>query len=150
MDSNESIKEIREGIGSDILEAMNGAGDLPLPNVRILAQVMQRYYRDGDHKESLPEKSRWKPTEGYWIAKLDDIRARLRSKQAYFEYDREPGEWVGVWKFVEKKEFSRLMKREYQGISTRGDHFNDKMGDARQKWQLEKIPAIPDIPRLSE
>ena len=150
MDGNESIKEIREGIGANIIMAMDSAGDLPLPNVRILASVMQRYYVDGDYKEELPSRSRWKPNEGYWITKLDAIRARLRTKEMFFEYDREFGEWKGCWKFVGKNEFTRLMRRSYQGMSTRGEHFNEKMDDARQKWVLDKIPGIPDIPRISQ
>ena len=147
--SPSDLQKLRWGIGADILKMMDRAEepDLPLPNVHRLTQVMQEYYTEGDFAEVLPPKAKWKPTAKYWQIHLSDIRAILRKGGKYFEFLRNPGEFKGVWKFVNKKEFETIMAREYQGVSTSADTYNDRLYGS--KWQHDKLMPIASIPRLT-
>jgi len=146
------LQKMRWGIGASILLQMDkenekGESNLPLPNVRILSEVMQRIFDEDGYIDSLPESHKWRPTANYWYTHLADVRRVLRDEyKAYLEYKRQDGLFKGDWQFVDKKEYEAILAREYQGMSTRADNYNERLDDS--KWQL-RVPHIADIPRIT-
>jgi len=141
-----SIRDIRYGIGADILKMMDRAEDLPLPNVHLLVEQMQKYFEKEDFKEEM-ESSSWFPDKDYWRRHLADIREKLRKENKFFEYQREQGSYRGQWKFVNKKEFEGKMKREYVEMETRTDNFNERLEDGKERWTLN-VPGLEPVPQL--
>jgi len=146
-----SVKELRTGIGCEILEEMEANVDLPLPNSHRLAKVMQEYYAKGDYAEELQSAGyKWKPTADYWHSHLARIRRELRKQGKFFEYARAEGEFRGMWQFVNKKEYYNALRRTAGGLKTRidGDNgYNEKLADGQKRWKLE-LPIMAEVPEL--
>jgi len=145
-----NVRELRYGIACEILEAMEAAVDLPLPNSQRLAKVMQEYFLKGDYAEELKEAGyKWRPRVEYWSAHMKGIRKELRKDGKFFEYVRLQGEFRGQWKFTDKKEFRNTKIRMASGIGTRTDNYNEQISDASQRWKLD-LPPLERVPELPE
>jgi hypothetical protein len=153
MDNEKSeVVKFREGMGIEILFAMEESGDLPLPNKRRLTKVMQEYFKTlGKDEEVKFAGYKWKPTPEYWDLKLRDICDTLRKDyKQFFFFLRTPGgkNFEGVWKFGSKKEYEIMLKMEHGEIDTRIDTHNEKLTDGQQRWQLN-FPLIQNVPQLN-
>jgi len=145
-----SAKEERLAIGMDILELMDEREDLPLPNCHRLTKTMQEYFVSEGFVDELKEEGRrWRPTADYWRNHLAEIRATMRKdRQKYFEFYREWHEFKGLWKFVTKKEYQTVLRRDHADIGTRALSHNDKLEDGEKKWVLN-LPYIAEVPLLT-
>lgn len=146
----EQVSQFRYNIGAEILLLMQERKDLPLPNKYRLAKVMQEYFRKEGFVDSLKEQNyRWRPNTEYWASHLDDVRKVLREQyKKMFEYIwAEDGRgFEGEWKFADKAETEKNLKRENNGVATRSENFNDKLDGNPYD---SDIPHIGDIPRLN-
>jgi len=142
--------EFRRSIGADILEAMKASSDLPLPNVQRLAKVMAEYFHKEGYIDDVKERGyKWRPDVYYWQNNIQSIAEYMRKeRKKYFIYLREDGKFIGLWEFVCKAEYDKALRREYAGIATRTDTFNDRLTDGQERWQLE-IPHISEVPLLN-
>lgn len=120
-----------------------------LPNIYRLAKVMMEYYRNEGFDDEIKIKGyKWKATKDYWIKHLNDVRELLRKKRKlYFEFLRENNTFRGQWKFVNKKQYNEVLKREYSDVGTRTDTYNEKLDDGKEKWNIE-LPHIEEVPLL--
>lgn len=145
-----SIKNERYNIGVSILEEMQENGDLPLPNIFRLTKVMMEYYRAEGYSDELKEKGlTWKPSRDYWKHHLDEIRRILRDeKKKYFEYYRIDSSVKGEWRFCNKQEYESLLAKEYTGIGTRTNTYNERLDDGNAKWEID-LPSIREVPKLT-
>lgn len=143
------VVQTRYLIGADILLKMKEEDDLPLPNKRRVAKVMQEYFKQEGHVDTLKEQNyRWRPTIDYWHNHLDDVRKYMREKKhKFFSWvPSENGGFKGEWRFVQKKDGEEVLKRKNNELSTRVENFNDERNGA--PWD-SKVPAAGDIPKLN-
>lgn len=147
-----AVNTFRTNIGVNILKAMDNNEDLPLPNKYRLAKTMQEYFESLGYAEVVAEQGyKWTPDRDYWMYKLDDIRDMLRKKhQLFFAFKRTEGgkNFEGLWKFVSKKEYERIMQMEHSELGTRVDNHNEKLTDGQRRWKID-LPLIQDVPLLT-
>jgi len=142
-----SAKEARLSIGADILESMRENDDLPLPNIYRVAKTIQEYFKEDGYVDDLKEMgSRWRPTEDYWRRHINDISSVLAERSKPFAFYREYGEFRGMWKFCNKKEYEIILRREHSDIATRTDNHNLRLDES--KWDLQ-LPHIAEVPLLN-
>lgn len=147
----EEIRQERIGICAEILEEMGTAPepDLPMPNIRRMAQVMVERFETGDYIAELEDNGRhWHLSEVYVYNNIKDICSELAKRGTPFAYYRETGELIGVWKFCSKAEYKAVMERDHADIATRTDTHNQKLDDVENKWKLE-LPHIAEVPLLN-
>lgn len=145
-----SIKQERLHIGAEILKEMNKNDELPLPNKRRLVKVMMEFYNTGDYViETKTKRSIWVATEDYWWNNLSGICTILRRENKIFDWLPERGSFKGQWKFLNKKECDRKLKRENNELGTRTDTHNEKVKKGNDKWSLN-IPQLKSIKSLPE
>lgn len=142
-------KSYRMEIAYNILMAMEADGELPLPNKERLSKIMQEYFvREGIQDNIIQDGYTWAPDGEYWFKHLGDICEYIRTQYKwYFAYFREDGELNGVWKFVNKGEWERSLRREHKDVSTRIETHNDKIEDTKLRWRIQ-IPKIAEVPEL--
>jgi hypothetical protein len=144
-------KSYRMDIGYELLMSMERDDELPLPNKERLAKVMNEYFV----REAIVDKIKdagysWVPDAEYWTKHLADLCEHMRSKyRLYFAFIREDGEFTGIWKFTNKGEWEKALRRDHQDISTRVENHNDKIDDTRNRWNIP-LARIADVPRLTE
>jgi hypothetical protein len=144
-------KSYRMDIGYDILKQMEYDQELPLPNKERLAKIMQEYFvREGMLDKIKSDGYSWVPDEEYWEKHLPDLCEYMRAQyKLYFAFIREEGDFSGIWKFTNKGEWERVLKRDHQDISTRVENHNEKIDDTHLRWNTQ-IEKIADVPRLTE
>lgn len=140
-----SAKQVRTGIGADIIITMTANDEFPVANVYRLSKTMMEYFESEGFEDTLNDYGySWRPCAEYWQHHLSDIRAMLRKeRKLYLEFvrDNENGEFKGAWTFVKKKAFEDVMSKERVGLETRTETFNERLEDGYEKWQLS-IPGI--------
>ncbi len=147
-EQGESIREERLGICADILEEM-GTGsepDLPMPNIRRMAQVMVERFETGDYV--LEHGKNWKLSDVYVHNNIKYICSILSKRGEPFAYIREAGEIFGMWKFCSKTEYKTAMTRDHADVATRTETHNQKLDDVQDKWKLD-LPHIKEVPLLA-
>lgn len=152
MKAKTSAKEIRLGIGADILVSMQEANDLPLPNIHRVAKTMMQYFEQEGYEDDLEEYNyRWRPTEDYWRRHIRDISSTLSiEKNKPFCFCREKGNgFRGSWRFCTKKEYDVFVRRDRTDISTRTDTHNERIDEGKKKWPSLQLPHLAEVPLLS-
>ena len=147
IDPRSQVAEERYGTGAEILLRMNRNHDLPLPNKRRVATVMQEYFKREGYADEL--RGRWRPSITYWHDHLDDVRRVLRDDGRPFEYipDKD-NPCIGQWKFPKEKEEERRLNQRYNNIRTLTDSFNEERDGVMDKWSKLPIPTIAEVPLL--
>lgn len=143
-------KSYRMQVGYDLLMLMERDEELPLPNKERLAKVMHEYFvREGMVDQIKQDGYSWVPDIDYWQKHLADLCDYMRSQyRLYFAFIREDGEFSGIWKFTNKGEWEKALKRDHQDISTRVDNHNEKIDDTTLRWNTQ-LPKIAEVKRLS-
>jgi len=150
MSERTTAKQMRLDIGIAILEAMETNEDLPMPNVYRLAKTMQEYFVNDGHIDDVRDEGyKWRPDADYWRMHLSEIRSEMRkARNKYFEFVRATGELTGQWKFVSKREYDTVLRRNHADLGTRVTNHNDKIYDGNLRWKMD-LPLIMDVPLLS-
>jgi hypothetical protein len=145
-----NAKSYRMAIAYEILMQMEFDQELPQPNKERLGKIMQEYFdREGMLDRVKDDGFTWNPDAEYWIKHMADICDFMRSQyKLYFAFVRDDGEFTGLWKFTNKGEWERTLKRNHQDISTRVDNQNEMIDDTQLRWKIE-VPKIQEVPRLS-
>ena len=145
-----NAKSYRMEIGYEILMSMERDEELPLPNRERLAKVMNEYFvREGIVDKIKEDGYSWIPDSEYWSKHLSDLCEYMRVHyKLYFAFIREDGDFSGIWKFTNKGEWERSLKREHQDIATRVETHNDKIDDSQCRWNI-KLEKIADVKRLA-
>jgi len=143
-------KEFRMAAGYELLMIMERNDELPLPNIHRLSQVIDEYYTNEGFKDiATREGYGWESSPEYWRTHISDVSEYMRKKhKQYFGFKREDGEFTGVWKFMNKGEWEKTLKRNNQDISTRVENQNEKIEDTLLKWNTN-IPKIAEVPRIT-
>jgi len=142
-----NVKEERLSIGADILESMQENDDLPLPNIHRVVKTMMEYYKQDGYADDLKEMgSCWKPTEDYWRRNINNVASLLAERSEPFSFYREYGDFKGMWKFCNKKEYETIIRRDHADIATRTDNHNQKLDES--KWDLQ-LPHLAEVPLLN-
>jgi hypothetical protein len=143
------VREFRYGIGAEILEQMSNNEDLPLPNIYLVAEVMDKYFKK--HRMVMRVKKagyRWVPDSDYWRMTIRDISEYMRTQDnKYFGFVREGGKLSGVWKFMDKEEWEYSLRWDHKAIGTRVDNHNEKIDDSVGPYTVQ-IPRIKPVPAL--
>lgn len=144
-------KSFRMEIGYNILMEMERDQELPVANKYRLAKIMDEVFKREAYIDTIREAGySWEPDVEYWMNHLADLSEYMRIQyKIYFAFVREDGEFSGIWKFTNKGEWERSLKREHQDISTRVENHNGKVDDTSLRWNV-KIPKIAEVPRLIE
>ena len=141
-----SVKEVRNGIGGDILVAMAANDEFPIGNVYRLSKTMHEYFVSEGFEDTLVDLgSVWRPDSDYWRRHLSDVREYLRQENRLFlEYKRaaQDGTFIGTWEFVRKGDFKKIMAKEITGLLTRTDTYNERVGDSKETWAKSEIPSV--------
>ena len=150
-EQGEELRKSRMSICADILQDMDREPepDLPLPNVRRLAQIMVERFETGDYIAELEDSGKhWHLTEVYVLNNIQDICTELAVRGRPFAYYREWKEFKGVWKFCSKSEYKTVLARDHSDVATRTDTHNQKLDEVSDKWDLQ-LPHIREVPLLT-
>jgi hypothetical protein len=150
-DQGHEIREYRYSLGAELLEELGTNGTLPLPSASILVRKMMEVFRSEGYEKKLRDMPvGWRPTERYWRAHLDIIRAYLRQhRNEYLEFVRNDARsFIGEWKFVTKQEYELVLRFEHACIGTQVNHHNEKIEDGKEKWPSLSFPMLKEVPLL--
>jgi hypothetical protein len=144
-----NAKSFRMEIGYLILMDLEREQELPLPNIKRLSMVIDEYFRREGYIDDIQAQGyRWVPDELYWEDHIQDVSEYMRKYyKIYFGFYREDGQFKGIWKFMNKGEWERTLKRTHQEISTRVENQNEKLEDTKLRWNVN-VPKIAEVPKL--
>jgi hypothetical protein len=143
-------KSYRMEIGYNILMQMEYDDELPLPNKERLGKIMNEYcIREGVADKIHQDGYTWCPDAEYWVKHLADVSEYMRAQyKLYFAFVRADGEFSGIWKFTNKGEWEKSLKREHNDVKTRIETHNEKIEDTRLRWNIQ-IPQIAEVPEIT-
>lgn len=144
-EQSRTAKQVRIGLGGDILIAMMGQDEFPIGNVNRLCKTMQEYFdSEGFEDQLLALGYQWRPTSDYWYRHFKQVRGHLRKERKLFLtwVRNRGGTFQGSWQFVKKGEWQRINRQQLADLNTRIDSYNDENGDAHNKWPSLETPYV--------
>ena len=144
------VREFRYGLGAEILDQMERNEDLPLPNIYLVAEIMDKYFKKHRMVTRVKKEGyRWTPDADYWRMTIRDISEYMRIQDnKYFGFVRTGGKLSGVWKFMDEAEWEASLRWDHKAIGTRVDHHNEKIEDSTGPYSVQ-IPGIKPVPALT-
>lgn len=152
-----SIRDYRMDIGIDILMEMKKNEEFPITNRYKLAERMMDYFYHMGFEDKVYEDGYiWQPDAEYWMCNLSNVNGYeglqeiLRRKKGLFMCFIHSGKgFEGEWDFASKERFVAEMERLHGETNTRIETYNEKTGDARDKWKNVLLPYGQPIPQLT-
>ena len=144
------VRDFRYSLGAEILEQMEKNEDLPLPNIYLISEVMDKYFKKQKMITRIKKQGyRWCPDQDYWRMTIRDIAEYMRiQNDRYFGFVRESGKFSGLWKFLDKNEWEYSLKWDHKAIGTRVENHNNKIDDSQGEHKVQ-IPKIKPVPALT-